>query len=200
MTKCDQRGAATVLVLAMAGVLLLVGAALGVVAGMVRAERAAQSAADLAALAGAQAAQQGGDACAKAADIAAANDARLTACATQGFAVTVSVTVAGPHWLGQSADLSARARAGPDQPDPSPSHHAGSGGGLGATGASASRTSSRSIAPFLSSGLFWLPHFGDCTHDGQPSGHSHDAMVSRVALSQASAAAKPRALIPAPPA
>ena len=30
-------------------------------------------------------------------------------------------------------------------------------------------TSSRTTAPRLSSGLFPLPHFGDCTHDGQPS-------------------------------
>ena len=27
-------------------------------------------------------------------------------------------------------------------------------------------------APALSSGLFWLPHLGDWTHDGQPSAHS----------------------------
>ena len=52
--RADQRGSATLLVLAMAGVLLLVGSALGVVAAMVRAHRVAQSAADLAALAGAQ--------------------------------------------------------------------------------------------------------------------------------------------------
>ena len=37
-------------------------------------------------------------------------------------------------------------------------------------GAPASRRSSSAIAPGLSSGLFWLPHFGDWTHDGQPVG------------------------------
>lgn len=109
----DQRGSATVLVLAMAGVLLLVGAALGVVVAMVRTHRLAQSAADLAALAGARAAQLGGDPCGQAAEIARANGARLTACSSEGSVVTLRVTVPGPHWLGQSADLSADSRAGP---------------------------------------------------------------------------------------
>lgn len=109
----DERGSATLLVLAMAGVLLLVGAALGVVVAMVRAHRAAESAADLAALAGAQALQRGGDPCGRAAEIARADDARLSGCSSRGSVVTVRVIVAGPHWLGQSADLSAEARAGP---------------------------------------------------------------------------------------
>jgi secretion/DNA translocation related TadE-like protein len=113
MRRRDDRGAATLLVLAMAGVLLLVGAALGVVVAMVRAHRTAQSAADLAALAGAQAVQRGGDACVRAAEIARANGAHLSACSPRGSVVTVQVTVAGPHWLGQRADLSAQARAGP---------------------------------------------------------------------------------------
>jgi hypothetical protein len=47
----DEAGSATVLVLAMAGVLVLIGAALGTVAAMVQAHRLAQSGADLAALA-----------------------------------------------------------------------------------------------------------------------------------------------------
>ena len=55
------------------------------------------------------------------------------------------------------------------------------------------------MAPGLSSGLFWLPHFGDCTHDGQPSVQAHDAIASRVARSQAAAAWKPRSAKPAPP-
>ncbi len=109
----DERGSATLLVLAMAGVLLLIGAALGVVVAMVRAHRTAQSAADLAALAGAQAVQRGSDACGRATEIARANDARMSACSCRGSVVTVQVTVAGPHWLGQTADLSAEARAGP---------------------------------------------------------------------------------------
>ena len=84
MTARDQRGPPTLLVPALAGVLLLLGSALGVVAALVRAHRVAQSAADLAALAGAGALQLGGDACGRAAEVAEANDARLTACSRQG--------------------------------------------------------------------------------------------------------------------
>jgi secretion/DNA translocation related TadE-like protein len=109
----DQRGAASLLVVALMAVLLLVGAALGVVAAMVWAHRVAQSAADLSALAGATGLQEGADACAAAARIADANDAGLASCLVQGEEVVVEVEVAGPRWLGQHADLSARARAGP---------------------------------------------------------------------------------------
>jgi len=109
----DQRGAATLLAVALLAVLLLVGAALGVVAAMVWAHRTAQSAADLSALAGATGLQEGADACAAAGRIAAANHADLTSCRVQGEEVVVEVGVGGPRWLGQRADLSARARAGP---------------------------------------------------------------------------------------
>jgi secretion/DNA translocation related TadE-like protein len=93
--------------------LLLVGAALGVVTAMVRAHRVAQSAADLAALSAATALGRGRDPCAAGADTAAVNGARLVACSLTGREATVRVQVAGPHWLGQAADLSAEARAGP---------------------------------------------------------------------------------------
>ena len=43
-------------------------------------------------------------------------------------------------------------------------------------------------APSLSSGSLPLPHFGDCTQDGQPSSHSQAAMASRVAVSHSTAA------------
>jgi secretion/DNA translocation related TadE-like protein len=109
----DQRGSATVLVVAMSGVLLLIGAALGVVVALVVAHRVAQSGADLAALAGARAAGRGADGCRAAGEVAAANDVRLTDCLTRGRVVEVTVSARGPHWLGQSADLSARSRAGP---------------------------------------------------------------------------------------
>jgi secretion/DNA translocation related TadE-like protein len=109
----DERGAATVLAVSFLGVLLLVGSSLAVVGGMVVAHRAAQSAADLAALAGAGAVAEGTEPCEAAARVAVANDARLTTCAVTARAVTVEVTVAGPRWLGQPHDLTARARAGP---------------------------------------------------------------------------------------
>lgn len=109
----DQRGSATLLTVALLGLLLLVGAALGVVAAMVWSHRVAQSSADLAALAGATGLQQGADACSAAAGIADANGARLVSCSADGEEVLVEVTVTGPRWLGQQGDLSARARAGP---------------------------------------------------------------------------------------
>jgi secretion/DNA translocation related TadE-like protein len=112
-TPREERGAATLLVTACLGLLLLVGCALAVVAAMVAAHRTAQAAADLAALAAATAAQDGTDPCAAAGSVASANGARLTACAIAGDEVTVEVEVAGPRWLGQSHDLSAAARAGP---------------------------------------------------------------------------------------
>ena len=108
-----EGGSATVVALALLGLLVLVGAALGVVTAMVHAHRQAQSAADLAALAAAGTLARGGDACMSAARIAVANHARLHACEVHGREVVVEVTVSGPHWLGQTEDLQARARAGP---------------------------------------------------------------------------------------
>jgi len=108
-----ERGSASVLVVAIVGLLLVVGGALGVVASMVRAHRSAQSGADLAALAGAHGRTLGRDACTEASRVAAANDVRLTGCRVEGRDVVVTVEAAGPHWLGQTADLSAQARAGP---------------------------------------------------------------------------------------
>jgi secretion/DNA translocation related TadE-like protein len=111
--ESTERGSATLFAFALVGVLVLVGAALGVVGAMVHAHRIAQSAADLAALAGAEARGGGREPCAAAASIARANGARLDSCVVEGFDVLLQVTVAGPHWLGQRHDLSARARAGP---------------------------------------------------------------------------------------
>ena len=108
-----ERGSATLFAVAVLGLLVLVGASLGVVAAMVHAHRVAQAAADLAALAGAEAGSRGGDPCAAAARVASANDARLDHCDAAGSDVRIQVTVAGPHWLGQRHDLSAQARAGP---------------------------------------------------------------------------------------
>ncbi|HEX4688635.1 MAG TPA: Rv3654c family TadE-like protein [Nocardioides sp.] len=112
-TRPGQTGSITLLVVAMAGVLLFLGAALTVVTALVAAHRAAQSAADLAALAAARGLASGGDGCAVARTVAAANGARITACVAAGRVVDVEVEVPGPRWLGQSADLAARSRAGP---------------------------------------------------------------------------------------
>lgn len=113
MSRRDEHGSVTLVVVACAGVLLVLGAALGVVSALVKAHRDAQSAADLAALAAAQAAARGGDPCGVGSGLASANGAVLVGCSVTGREVLVRVRVAGPHWLGQLDDLEAEARAGP---------------------------------------------------------------------------------------
>jgi len=110
---CDERGSSTPFAVVVLGLLLFVGAGLGVVAAMVATHRAAQAAADLAALGGASSLQRSADACLAAADVATANGARLAGCQVSGEEVRVVVRVVGPRWLGQVADLAAEARAGP---------------------------------------------------------------------------------------
>ncbi|GAB2770683.1 hypothetical protein GCM10027020_24580 [Nocardioides salsibiostraticola] len=95
------------------GLLLTLGAGLGVATALFVDHRVAQSAADLAALAAADTARMGGVPCAVAAAIAEANRSRLVDCAVSGREVRVTVLVEGPRWLGQTGDLTAQARAGP---------------------------------------------------------------------------------------
>ncbi|MEJ7833106.1 MAG: Rv3654c family TadE-like protein [Nocardioides sp.] len=109
----SERGASTLFAVACLSLLLLLGAALGVVAAMVTAHRTAQAAADLSAVAAASALARGGDACGAGAEIAAANGASLTSCDVEGRDARVAVVVRGPRWLGQTGDLTAQARAGP---------------------------------------------------------------------------------------
>lgn len=109
----QERGSATLATTGFLALLLLLGAALGVVAAMFHAHRAAQAAADLAALAAAGALSHGEDACGSGASVASANGADLLACSVEGLDVRVRVRVDGPGWLGQRGDLLAEARAGP---------------------------------------------------------------------------------------
>jgi secretion/DNA translocation related TadE-like protein len=109
-----DRGSATLFAVACLGLLLTLGAALGVVAAIVADHRTAQAAADLAALAGASSLQTGADPCASADGIAIRNGAAMIACDVSGESVRVRVRVDGPRWLGQHGDLVAEARAGPD--------------------------------------------------------------------------------------
>ena len=109
----DDGGAATVLVLAMAGLLCFVAVALAGVAGLVRTQRSAQSAADLTALAAATALASGDDACGSASGVAERNGASLTSCTVQGREARVVVEVPGPPWPGRRVVVSAEARAGP---------------------------------------------------------------------------------------
>jgi secretion/DNA translocation related TadE-like protein len=99
-----------VLVVAMAGVLLLVTVGLSAAGGLVTAQRRAQAAADLAALA---AATSPSAACDAAARIATANGATLAGCRVVGRDVTVEVSVAGPDVPWRRVRVTAEARAGP---------------------------------------------------------------------------------------
>jgi secretion/DNA translocation related TadE-like protein len=111
-----DRGAATVLVVAMAGVLMFVMVGLAAAGGLVTGQRRAQAAADLAALAGASAlADVSGpaDPCAAADRVAGRNAAVLDACTPDGRAIRVTVSVAGPDVPGREVRVSAEARAGP---------------------------------------------------------------------------------------
>ncbi|MEN8708280.1 MAG: Rv3654c family TadE-like protein [Nocardioides marinisabuli] len=106
----DEAGAATVLGVALAGLLLLLGVALAELGAVVVAHRRAQAAADLAALAGATSRADG---CLAADRVALANGAALTACTPEGSAVLVTVRVDAPPGLDRVLVIEARARAGP---------------------------------------------------------------------------------------
>jgi secretion/DNA translocation related TadE-like protein len=107
--RSSEGGAATILVVAMAGVLMFVMVGLAAAGGLVVAERRAQAAADLAALGGAG----DGVGCVAAARVAAANAAVLEACEVVGRDVRVTVSVSGPRVPWRSVRVAAEARAGP---------------------------------------------------------------------------------------
>jgi len=113
----DEQGSATPFAIACLGLLVLLAAALGVMSAMIHGQRQAQSAADLGALAAARALGDGADGCPAGARIVERNGASVTSCEVTGREVRLRVEVAGPHWLGQSADLAAEARAGPAGPE-----------------------------------------------------------------------------------
>ena len=110
MTSRTDCGGATVLVVAMAGLLMFVMTGLAAAGGLVTAQRRAQSAADLAALA---AASHLDDACTQAAGVATANGATLERCGLDGDDLTVVVSVAGPDVPWRDVRVAAEARAGP---------------------------------------------------------------------------------------
>lgn len=108
-----QDGAASILVVAMSGLVLLVGLAAGWATAAVVAQRRAQSAADLVAIGAAAEQQRGRDACAGAERLAGADGARLGRCSLSGADVTVRVELDGPTLLGRVFVVSAEAKAGP---------------------------------------------------------------------------------------
>src|SRR4051794_35229228 len=114
----DDRGSATVWVLALAGLLAACGAAVVVVGAAVVARHRATTAADLAALAGAGRAVVGeADACADAGRIAHANGAVVDSCTVRpGGVVEVRLHVEVRLGSLGSRAADARARAGPAPP------------------------------------------------------------------------------------
>jgi secretion/DNA translocation related TadE-like protein len=88
-----EQGSATVLMAAVMGVVVSMGAAVTVVAGYLVAHHQARSAADLAALSGAAAYTRGEDACGQARRIAQQNGAKATSCARVGDEIDFVVTV-----------------------------------------------------------------------------------------------------------
>lgn len=118
--RVDQHGSASLLAVALAGVVLLLGLAAAFLTATAAGHRQAQAAADLAGLAGATARQRGEDPCAAAATIAAANGAELDDCRVAGADVVVSVSLEGPRHLGHGWRLHGEARAGPSGPSAEP--------------------------------------------------------------------------------
>ena len=166
MTRADgDRGSASVWVVSVCALLVVLAFAGTLRTDAVLARHRAEAAADLAALAAAGRIGIGPDSCAAAARIAAANGATIQACAPTldagGRSGTVSVRlrlrVRLPVVGTMEVIASARAGRGAQARSSSPS--------------SPSTTSSSRTAPALSRGSLPLPHFGDCTHDGQPVGH-----------------------------
>jgi secretion/DNA translocation related TadE-like protein len=111
----DDRGSATVLALAICGVIGLVTAVLaGAGLAAVTRHRAAL-ATDAAALAAAADAAQGPTlACAAARRTLQSNGASLDGCSLDGAYVLVRARVAAPRWIAWAGSATSEARAGPD--------------------------------------------------------------------------------------
>lgn len=120
MTRRDERGGATMLVLVLVTVLACLAVAGVVVGGVLVGQRRAAAAADLAALAAAESlglsggtALGGATACEQAVRAGEANGARLTDCLVEGREVSVELTVEVPTVFGGTWSIPGRARAGP---------------------------------------------------------------------------------------
>jgi secretion/DNA translocation related TadE-like protein len=113
-----ERGAASILMIGLMGVVMMLGSAAIVIAGYLEAHHRARAAADLAALSGAAAYQQGHDPCAQAKRTARGNRATARHCDQVGdqidFVVTVRVGVVIPLRIpGLPRTAEAVAYAGP---------------------------------------------------------------------------------------
>lgn len=117
----DEAGLATIWTLVLAGVLSALVGASGLVLGVGTVRARAAAAADLAALAaaGTLPAMGADAACRRAAEVAAANGARLESCVPAGAVVAIDVSVPLPRLLSTLAGaerVTRRARAGPVAP------------------------------------------------------------------------------------
>jgi secretion/DNA translocation related TadE-like protein len=111
-----ERGSATVLLLAVVVVALVLATGVVALARAAHARGTAQAAADLAAIAAAEAAQRpaGGDPCAVAAQVAAANGAATAGCTVEaGGFVSVITTVTVVPLMGWRTTATGGSRAGP---------------------------------------------------------------------------------------
>ena len=111
----DDRGSASIWLLGIGLAVVSLAAAVAWAAGVLVTQHRAQAAADLGALAGAPYAVQGlSVACAAAARVVEANDARLVDCTSSGLDVTITVA-ARSAGRGGPPVVSATARAGPER-------------------------------------------------------------------------------------
>jgi secretion/DNA translocation related TadE-like protein len=117
LRRTEDRGAATIFVLAVGLVLVAAGIA-GAAVGSARIGRhRAQAAADLGALAGAAQAIEGADAaCGQAARFVAANSGRVTSCEVNGLEIVIRTNVTITPLPGLTRHAEAAARAGPVYP------------------------------------------------------------------------------------
>ena len=110
----SERGAGTVLVLALIAVVAFAGLVLAALGQAEAARGHAQASADLAALAGASAGRWGWDACGTARSAAARNEVKVVSCAEEpGGVVHISVTCPTPLGGLFGGVARASARAGP---------------------------------------------------------------------------------------
>lgn len=113
MRVCREQGSALPVVVALGGLVMLVGLAAAFTVATAVDHRRAQAAADLAALAGATALQDGRDPCAAAVDVGVRNGAEAVDCRVAGVDVLVTARLPGPRFSGVGWELVGRARAGP---------------------------------------------------------------------------------------
>jgi hypothetical protein len=175
VTRRGEQGNVTILMIAALAFAALCCVAVARLGSATAHKARADTAADAAALAAADALAAGGtsaDAELAARRLAAANGAVLLWCACAGRAAEVTVAF---------GEAQARARAEIDDPWVP------------------SMTPRSATAAALSRYSFQFPHFGDCTHEGQPSSHEQPAMSSSVARTCRAAASNASSAMPAPP-